>query len=159
LPPALPSAGALGGIPGGVPGGLIGGVIGGILYAVPSPVPPPPPPSKPVTEASAPAPKPSEPIHVVGDVEAARLISAPQLTYPPLAKVGRVRGLVRLDATIGKDGRIENLKVVSRNPLLINAAVNAVKQWVYRPTYLNGRAVQVATEIDVHFQMTDRYAN
>jgi protein TonB len=55
---------------------------------------------------------------------------------------------------IGKDGHIENLTVVSGSALLIPAAIDAVKQWVYRPTYLNGRAVQVATEIVVHFQLS-----
>jgi protein TonB len=70
-----------------------------------------------------------------------------------VAKAARVQGVVKLDAVIGKDGRIENLTVVSGSALLIPAAIDAVKHWVYRPTYLNGRAVQVATEIDVRFRL------
>lgn len=87
-------------------------------------------------------------------MEAARLIRAPNPAYPPLAKDARIQGVVRLDAIIGKDGRIENLKAADGNPLLIQAAMDAVKQWVYRPTYLNGQPVEVATEINVHFRLT-----
>jgi protein TonB len=152
LPPALPASGAVGGIPGGLPGGQVGGVLGGILGSLPSAAPAPPTPVKPTAP-----PKPSPPpkvLRVGGNVEAARLISAPHPNYPALAKQARVEGTVRMEAVIGKDGHIKNLTVVSGNPLLISAALNAVKQWVYRPTYLNKQPVQVDTEVDVHFQLS-----
>jgi periplasmic protein TonB len=154
LPETLPVAGVPGGIPGGVPGGLEGGVIGGILGAVPSAAPPPPPPPPPPKVAEAePAPAAPARIRVGGQVEAARVISDPNPIYPPLAAEAHVQGVVVLDAVIGEDGHISNLKLISGSPLLAPAAMDAVKQWVYRPTFLNGRAVEVATEIDVRFQL------
>jgi protein TonB len=92
-------------------------------------------------------------IRVGGQVEAAMVISAPPPVYPVLAKDARVGGTVQLDATIGEDGHIENLKVLSGPPLLINAAVDAVKQWTYRPTILNGKPVKVETQIRVNFEL------
>jgi protein TonB len=137
------TASVAGGVPGGVVGGQVGGVVGGILGAVPTkaPVPPPKPPEKKV-------------IRVGGNVQAAKVISAPKPTYPFAAKEAHIQGTVRLMAVIGEDGHIQNLKAVSGSPLLVNAAVDAVKKWVYRPTYLNGQAVRVATEIDVQFQLS-----
>jgi periplasmic protein TonB len=146
-PPAAP--GVVGGMPGGVVGGQIGGVLGGILNSVPSAAPPPP-----LQVRHVAPPAPPEEIRVGGDVEAARLVSAPKPPYPILAKEARVQGTVRLAAVIGKDGHIESLAAVAGSPLLINAAVHAVKQWVYRPTYLDGHPVQVDTEIDVTFQLS-----
>ena len=81
-------------------------------------------------------------------------MNAPKPVYPRLAAMAEVQGVVTLDAVIGTDGRIKSLKLVSGSPLLAEAAMDAVKQWVYRPTYLNGRAVEVATEVDVHFQLS-----
>lgn len=154
LPAALPIAGEPGGVLGGVPGGVPGGVIGGILNAVPSAAPPPPPP--PPVQAAQAQPKPATPeqIRVGGRVEAARVISDPDPTYPVLAADAHVQGVVTLDAVIGKDGHVKDLKVMNGSPLLAQAAMNAVKQWVYRPTYLNGRAVEIATEIDVRFTLS-----
>ena len=152
--PAAPkvAAGAPGGVPGGVPGGQVGGVLGGILGSTPSTAPPPPPPP-PAKVAAAPQPTPAA-IRVGGAVEAARLIRAPRPVYPLVAREARVQGTVRFDAVIGKDGRIENLKLVDGSPLLAGAAMNAVKQWVYRPTYLNGNPVRVNTEIEIQFQLS-----
>ncbi len=133
-------------------GGQIGGVLGGIVNAVPSISLPPPPP--PVVAQTPPKPAPPSQIRVGGAVQAARLVSSPQPLYPHLAAIARVEGMVVLDAVIGKDGHIKNLKVASGSPLLANAAIDAVKQWVYRPTYLNGRPVEVATEVDVRFQLS-----
>ena len=81
------------------------------------------------------------------------MLTATAPAYPVIAKSARVQGTVRLDAVIGADGHIEDLKLVSGNPLLVEAAMKAVKQWTYRPTYLNGKPVRVATQIDVHFQL------
>ena len=74
-------------------------------------------------------------------------------TYPPLAKSARVQGSVVLQASIGKDGSIQNLKVVSGHPMLSAAALEAVKQWKYKPYFLNGQAVDVDTTITVNFTL------
>jgi protein TonB len=85
---------------------------------------------------------------------ASRLISQAKPTYPPLAKMARQQGTVTFEATIAKDGTIENLVVVSGPPLLIPAALEAVKQWTYQPTLLNGAPVEVVTTIDVNFSLS-----
>jgi protein TonB len=151
LPPPSGAAGVVGGVPGGVPGGTVGGVIGGIISSVPSAAPPPPPP--PVVKE---APKPAAPqrIRVGGNVQNAKLIRKVMPTYPPLAKQARITGTVRLNAIISKDGRIQDLQVVSGHPLLVPSALEAVRQWVYEPTLLNGEPVEVVTQIDVNFTLT-----
>jgi protein TonB len=150
LPPPAAAAGVVGGVPGGVPGGTVGGVIGGIIGSVPSAAPPPPPPPQ-VEEK-----KPATPqrIRVGGNVQAAKLIRQPKPVYPPLARQARIQGTVRFTAIIGKDGTIQNLQLVSGHPLLVQAAQDAVKQWVYQPTLLNGEPVEVITQIDVNFTLT-----
>ena len=145
-PPSIDS-GPAGGVTGGMTGGQIGGVLGGIIGAAPSVAPPPPPPPP------APAPVTPSEIKVGGNIQAARLTSAPQPEYPYAAQVAGVHGDVTLDAVIGPDGKVENLSVVSGPPLLASSAIDAVKKWVYQPTVLNGKAVTVNTEIVVHFQM------
>jgi protein TonB len=151
--PSAPQIGVPGGVPGGVAGGVANGVIGGILKAVPEAVPAPPPPP-PVAAAPPRAPAPAAPIRVGGTVEAALLIGGPQPQYPILAKEARIHGDVHLEAVIGKDGTIRDLHAVSGNVMLANAAMEAVKHWTYHPTILNGKAVEVATEIVVHFSLT-----
>ena len=149
-PPPAPAGGVVGGVPGGVPGGSAGGVIGGIIGGVPSAAPPPPPPPKKEPEK----PKTPERIRVGGNVQAANLIRKITPVYPPLAKQARVQGTVRFSAIIGKDGAIQNLQLVSGHPLLVPAAQEAVKQWVYKPTLLNGEPVEVITQIDVNFTLS-----
>ena len=83
------------------------------------------------------------------------LIFQPKPEYPPLAKMARIQGTVRLDAVISKDGTIQDLKVISGHPLLVKAALEAVQRWRYQPTLLNGDAVEVATEIDVNFTLAE----
>jgi len=144
--PPSNAVGVVGGVPGGVPGGQMGGVLGGVIGGVMSSAPPPPPPPKPV------APKR---IRVGGQVEGARLIFGPKPEYPPLAKMARIQGEVKLDAVISKDGTIQDLKVISGHPLLVSAAMAAVQRWRYQPTLLNGEAVEVATEIDVNFTLAE----
>ncbi|MCW5980159.1 MAG: energy transducer TonB [Bryobacteraceae bacterium] len=151
LPPQTGAVGVVGGIPGGVPGGAPGGVIGGIIGSVPVAAPPPPPPPK-VEEK--PKPKPPQRIRVGGNVQAARLVNQPRPVYPPLARQARIQGTVRFNAIIGRDGRIENLTLVSGHPLLVPSATEAVKQWVYKPTMLNGEPVEVVTQIDVNFTLS-----
>jgi protein TonB len=74
--------------------------------------------------------------------------------YPPLAKAARVQGTVKFEATIGKDGTIQNLHLISGPPLLVQAAQQAVAQWQYKPTLLNGEPVEVLTTIDVNFTLS-----
>jgi protein TonB len=148
LPPAA-GVGVVGGVPGGVPGGTPGGVIGGIIGSVPSAAPPPPPPVK-----EAPKPVTPKQIRVGGQVQAAKLVRQPKPAYPPLAKQARISGTVRFNAVIGKDGSIQNLTLVSGHPLLVPSAQEAVRQWQYQPTLLNGEPVEVVTTIDVNFTLS-----
>ena len=134
LPPPGPVGGVVGGVAGGIPGGSAGGVLGGIIAAAP----PPPPPER---------------IRVGGQVQSAKLVNQARPTYPPLARQARIQGTVRLEAVISKNGAIEELKVVSGHPLLIQAAQAAVLQWRYEPTLLNGVPVEVITTIDVNFTL------
>ena len=148
LPPASSGVGGvMGGIPGGVAGGTPGGVLGSILSTTNSALPPPPPP---------PAPKTVTPkrITIGGNVQQAKLVRQPKPVYPPLAKQARISGVVHLAAVISKDGTIQDLKVISGHPLLIPSALEAVKQWVYQPTLLNGEPVEVSTQIDVNFTLS-----
>ena len=71
-----------------------------------------------------------------------------------MAKQARIQGTVRFEAVIAKDGTIQQLRLVSGHPLLIPSAQEAVKQWVYQPTQLNGEPVEVATTIDVNFTLS-----
>ena len=79
------------------------------------------------------------------------LIIRVQPAYPLLARQVRVQGLVVLRAVISRDGAIENLQVLSGHPMLVQAAVDAVRQWRYRPYVLNGEPVEVETEVKVNF--------
>ena len=84
----------------------------------------------------------------------AKLIRQPQPIYPQIAKSARISGTVELSAIIGEDGKIQSLQVVSGHPLLRQAALDAVKQWVYQPTLLNEQPVKVSTTIDVIFTLS-----
>lgn len=149
-PPTSGVAGVVGGVPGGVAGGTPGGVLGGIIGSVPSAAPPPPPPPK-KEEPKAATP---QRIKVGGNVQSAKLVRQPRPVYPPLAKQARISGVVKLSAVIGKDGTIRELQTMSGHPLLVPAALDAVKQWVYQPTLLNGEPVEVQTQIDVNFTLS-----
>ena len=142
-PPPQVSAGVVGGVPGGMPGGTLGGVLGSIIAGAAAPPPPPPKPTTPKR------------IRVGGQVESARLIFQPKPEYPPLAKMARIQGTVRLEAIISKDGTIQDLKMISGHPLLVKSAIEAVSRWRYQPTLLNGEPVEVVTEIDVNFTLSD----
>lgn len=142
----------LAGVPGGVPGGQIGGVIGGIVGSIPSAGPPPPPtPPSPVQDEL----KAATPQRIrLGNLQAAKLIYEVAPAYPVTAKAVRVQGTVRLNAIIGKDGTVREITLISGHPLLVQAAMRAVRQFMYQPTYLNGQAVEVDTVIDVRFHLT-----
>jgi len=86
-----------------------------------------------------------------GQIQQAVLISKKDPEYPKLARQTGARGQVKLTATVGKDGHVKSVKVISGHPMLQAAAVDAVKQWVYKPTLLNGQAVETDTEIVLNF--------
>ncbi len=140
------------GVPGGVPGGRDGGVIGGDLDQVVKNLAPPA--KAPVVERK-PEPEVVKRVSVSSGVIAAKIVSQPRPAYPAMARTVRVQGTVLLNAVIGTDGRILNLNVASGPPLLVEAALNAVKQWRYEPTLLNGRPVEVQTTISVNFTLSN----
>ena len=148
LPPPTGAVGVVGGVPGGVPGGAGGGIIRGIIGAAPVAAPPPPP------KVEVQKPLTPQRIRVGGNVQQAKLVRQPKPVYPPLAKQARIQGVVRFTAIIGKDGTIQNLQLVTGHPLLVPSAQEAVKQWVYQPTLLNGEPVEVITQIDVNFTLS-----
>ena len=98
-----------------------------------------------------PPPKPSAPPPRVSRIMEGNLIYKPQPIYPGPARSMRVQGAVVLRAIISKAGTIENLEALSGHPLLIPAAIEAVKQWRYRPYVLNGEPVEVETRVTVNF--------
>ena len=93
-------------------------------------------------------------VRVSSGVAEGMLIHQVKPPYPVAAKMARVEGSVALQAVIGKDGSIQNLRVISGHPLLTSAALEAVKQWRYKPYYLNGEPVEVETQIVVNFLLT-----
>jgi len=137
-PPAMASSGVVGGVPGGIPGGQMGGVIGGIISSTPVAVPKVATPQR---------------VRVSQGVSAGLLVRKVQPNYPPLARQARIQGQVVLRAVISKDGSIENLSLVSGHPMLAPAAIEAVKQWKYKPYLLNGEPVEVDTEVLVNFTL------
>ncbi len=138
-PPSAGPAGVVGGVPGGVPGGAMGGVLGSVMSSVPTAVP----------KAATP-----QRVRVSQGVSQGLLIHKVQPSYPPLARQARIQGTVVLQALIGKDGNIQNLHVVSGHPMLTNSALEAVKEWKYKPYYLNGEPVEVETTINVNFTLS-----
>ncbi len=137
-PPSPVANGVVGGVPGGVAGGQVGGVIGGVLSAAPPAVPKVAIPQK---------------VRVSQGVVAGLLQHKVEPQYPPAARAARIQGSVVLKAVIGKDGRVDDLQVVSGHPMLAQAALGAVKQWRYKPYYLNGQPVAIDTTITVNFTL------
>jgi protein TonB len=136
-PPSTGVAGVVGGVPGGVPGGALGGVlssIGNTPVAVPKVATP-------------------QRVRVSQGVSQGLLLRQVKPAYPPLARQARIQGVVVLQALISKDGSIQNLHLVSGHPMLAPAAIEAVKQWKYKPYYLNGEPVEVETTINVNFTL------
>src|SRR5947208_269610 len=135
-PPAM--SGVVGGVPGGVRGGQMNGVIGGMIRNAPMAVP--------LVAVQR--------VRVSQGVTQGMVLHKVQPTYPPLARTARVQGSVLLAAVIGKDGTIQNLHVISGHPLLTQAALEAVRQWRYRPYILNGEPVEVDTQVTVNFTLS-----
>ncbi|HEY6351008.1 MAG TPA: energy transducer TonB [Candidatus Angelobacter sp.] len=132
-----PSSGVVGGVVGGVPGGSTGGVIGGLV------------------QSTAPPPKVATPqkLRISSGVADGNKIGGNDPVYPQMAKIAHVQGDVVLQALISKQGTIENLRAISGHPILIQAAMDAVRAWRYKPWILNGEPVEVETTITVKFHM------
>jgi periplasmic protein TonB len=141
-PPVMTGGGVVGGVPGGIPGGSLGGVLGGIIGS-----------GGRLPEVARPAAVPTR-IRVSQGVSRGLIISKVEPLYPSMAKMARVQGQVLLQAVISRDGTIENLRVVSGHPMLIQAAIDAVRQWRYKPYLLNGEPVEVETEVLVDFRLS-----
>ncbi len=126
------------------------GVLDGVIGVVSTDVIPPPKAAPPV------APTVTVPtrVRIGGKVQAAKAINQVAPVYPPIAKQARISGVVRLEAVIGRDGRIESLHVTSGHPWLVQAAIEAVGKWTYQPTLLNGEPVEVLTQIEVNFKLS-----
>jgi periplasmic protein TonB len=137
-PPPVTS-GVIGGVPGGVPGGSLGGVMGGIIGNTPVAVPKVATPTR---------------VRVSAGVQQGNLINQIKPAYPAIAKSARIQGAVVLQAEISKQGTIEHLQVISGHPMLVQSAVEAVKQWRYKPYLLNGEPVPVETTITVNFTLS-----
>jgi protein TonB len=117
----------------------MGGVIGGIISSTPVAVPKVATPQR---------------VRVSQGVSSGLLIKKVQPNYPPLARQARIQGDVVLQAEISKDGTIQNLQLVSGHPMLAPAAIEAVRQWRYRPYLLNGEPVAVETQVLVKFSLS-----
>jgi protein TonB len=137
---AYDDEGVFGGVEGGVSGGVIGGVVGG-LPDVPPPPPPPPPP-------------PRAPIRAGGALKPPALITRVPPVYPGVAVSARIEGVVILEATVGRDGRVEEVRVLRSVPLLDTAAMDAVLQWQYAPLLLNGKAERFILTVTLTFNFT-----
>jgi len=126
------------GVPGGVEGGLAGGVLGGIVGGLPLPAPPPAP----------------RPVRVGGAIVPPRLIHRVQPEYPELALQARLGALIILEAHVDTRGRVKSVKVLRGSPLFDQAAIDAVRQWRYRPLLLNGQPTEFLVSVTVTFHLT-----
>jgi protein TonB len=121
--------------------GTIGGVDVGERLAIVDPVPPPPPPA------------PKAPMRVGGLISQPQKVRAVAPVYPAIARAARIEGMVILDAVIGTDGRVSQVRLLRSIPLLDQAAMDAVRQWVFTPTLLNGEPVPVVMTVTVAFTL------
>jgi len=142
-PPIASTGGVVGGVPGGIPGGQLGGVIGGIVSATSN-----------LSSVPKLVPVTPQRVRISQGVTRGLLIHRVEPGYPALARAARVQGDVILTAVISVNGEIENLQLVSGHPMLVPAAITAVKQWRYKPYLLNGQPVEVETTITVIFSLS-----
>ena len=139
--------GFLGGVEGGVPGGVFGGVVGGIPEATPPPPPAPPP------------AQPRGPVRIGGQLQAPELLRRVNPEYPSMATFAQIEGLVILEAVIGEDGHVTEVRVLrsaGHGGVLDRAAVEALRQWEYSPLLLNGRATAFILTVTLSFKLTDK---
>jgi len=135
------------GIPGGIGKAQSNGVLDGLLRLAPDV-------SKPVVKAVEAKPPVEETKRIrVSSLDPGRLIHIIQPVYPPIAKTAHIEGTVELSAVIGTDGHVRDLSVVSGHPLLRKAAIDAVRQWIYKPPVLNGESVEIVAPIAVIFRL------
>ena len=139
-PPMTTTSGVVGGVPGGIPGGQLGGVIGSVISASNAAVPK----FVPVTPQR---------VRISQGVTKGLLVKRIEPAYPTLARSARVQGEVVLSAVIDTNGQITNLQLVSGHPMLVPAALSAVREWRYKPYLLNGQPVEVETTITVIFSL------
>jgi periplasmic protein TonB len=142
-PPMQVTGGVVGGVPGGIPGGQLGGVIGGIVSATSS-----------LNSIPKFAPVTPQRVRISQGITKGLLIHRVDPPYPVLARQARVQGEVVLKAVISTSGQIQDLQLVSGHPMLVPSAIEAVKQWRYKPYLLNGAPVEVETTITVIFQLS-----
>jgi protein TonB len=140
--------GVAGGVAGGVTGGVPGGVVGGVSGAFDAPPPPPPPP--PPGEKSSLDPTA---LKVGGGIKPPARVVNVNPVYPPDARDARVQGVVILEVLIGVEGKVEQAKVLRSIPLLDQAALDAVRQWEFTPTLLNGEPKKVIMTVTVNFTL------
>jgi protein TonB len=126
--------GVLGGVEGGVPGGVVGGVVGGL-------------------EAAAPPPAPV--IRVGGVIREPKKVKDVAPAYPSIARTAKIQGVVILEAQISPQGRVEGVKVLRSIPTLDEAAIEAVRQWLYTPTLVDGVPVSVVMTVTVNFLLRE----
>jgi protein TonB len=105
----------------------------------------------PLTAQDAPPPPK---IRVGGNVQQANLVNKTVPAYPAEAKEARIQGTVTLDVEIAPDGKVRDISLVSGPPELVQSAIDAVKQWVYKPTLLNGQPVAVVTTVEVNYTLS-----
>jgi len=142
-PPMAATGGVVGGVPGGIPGGQLGGVIGGIVSATSN-----------LSSVTKFVPVVPQRVRISQGVTRGLLIHKEEPQYPSLARAARVQGEVVLSAVIDSNGQIQNLQLVSGHPMLVPAALAAVRQWRYKPYLLNGQPVEVETTITVIFSLS-----
>ena len=136
--------GVVGGVPGGVPGGQMGGVLGGVIGGVPG-----------ASGIALPKAPPKVVVRVGGKIRPPQAVYRPAPQYPPLARQARVSGDVVVDTILDENGNVTNMKIVSGPPLLYEAALSALKQWRYKPTYLNDQPVSVELVVTINFQLSN----
>jgi protein TonB len=141
--PVVTAAGVVGGVPGGVAGGVPGGVLSDLLRSKGT---------APVL-ASTPTPAPKR-TRVPARIAEANLVYDVAPEYPPEAGRERIEGIVVLMAVIGKDGTVRDVRVESGLPVLAQAAIEAVKQWRYRPYILNGEPIEIDSQITINFNLS-----
>lgn len=120
----------------GVPEGVVLGIPGGLPEAPPPPAPPP-----------------QAPVRVGGNIKPPTKMQDARPVYPPIAQSARVQGVVIIEAVIGPDGKVKDAKVLRSIPLLDQAALDAVRQWEFTPTLLNGVPVPVVMTVTVNFKL------
>ena len=134
-----------GGIEGGVPGGVPGGVLGGIVAEIPLPAPPPPPAVR-------------EPVRVGGQIKAPALLRRVEPEYPVLAQLAKIEGMVILEAVVGEDGRVDDVRILrsagsGARAMFDQAAITAVRQWEYSPLLLNGHREKFVLTVTLSFSL------